>query len=140
MLEAVFAMHSLRLRIVALLVGFSILLPGGAFVRAHYFCRMMDRVMPAPCCEAERVARASAREVQVSAPDCCVRIQSAARDVASAASEGLPRIPVATLVATIAEPVYVPLATRRRAPRIAHARAPPPLGPPIFIANCALLI
>jgi hypothetical protein len=134
------AMHSLRLRIVALLVGLATVLPGGAFVRPHYFCRMMDRVMAAPCCEAEREVRETRREDQISAPDCCVRVETSARDVAAAAREALAEVPVASLVATIAEPFSVPLAVGRSAPRRARARAPPSVGPPLFIAHCALLI
>ena len=125
-------------RIVALLLGLATVLPSAAFARTHYFCRMMDRVMASPCCDAER-QKVDARE-EARAPDCCVRISASGRDVAPATRSDVAFVPAATLLATISEPVYVPPAGRDVAPRTAQARAPPLLGPPLFLAHCSFLI
>src|SRR5262249_2902340 len=128
------------LRIVALLVGLATVLPGSAFVRSHYFCRMMDRVMASPCCKHEAEARRVSREDQARAPDCCLRIQASVRDVAPPTRSTDAAVPAAALLATIVEPVYAPPVGRDVAPSGARARAPPPLGPPLFLAHCSLLI
>jgi len=134
-------MRSLRHQVLALLVGVAIVLPSTVFARAHYFCHMMDRVMASPCCEAEHEATAISRQGQeVRAPDCCVRVDPSARKVAPSTRTYEVTVPTLALAATIVDRVYVPLRGREVGTTLRQARAPPPLGPPLFVAHCSFLI
>ena len=139
-------MSFLRLRVIALLVGLATVLPGTAFARVHYFCRMMDRVMDSPCCESERAAARLRPDVRVELreearpPDCCLRVEASRAGVAPGPRYSLPVVPAAALVATpgwssFTLPPAIAVSTRFEA-----ARGPPPLGPPLFLAHCSLLI
>lgn len=139
-------MSSIRLRVVALLVGLATVLPGAAFARVHYFCRMMDRVMDSPCCESERdaaglqprgdlVVREEAR-----APDCCMRVDASRTGVAPNPRYSLPVIQSAALVATLSHPVFTLPPGSTIDAHFEDARGPPPHGPPLFLAHCSLLI
>lgn len=134
-------MNSVRVRIVALLVGLATLLPSAAFARPHYFCRMMDRVMASPCCAAELHRRpVAARTNELRATDCCMRVGATRSDATPLArfDEGI--VPVAALAARLPELDYSPPAVREVATPSSRARAPPPLGPPLYLAHCSLLI
>jgi hypothetical protein len=139
-------MSSLRLRVVALLVSLATVLPSTAFARVHYFCRMMDRVMDSPCCESERAAaRLPPREdivvhEEARAPDCCLRVEASRTGVAPGPRYSLPVVISAALVATLSRSVFtLPPASTVDA-HFEDARGPPPLGPPLFLAHCSLLI
>src|ERR1041385_2565452 len=101
--------------ILALLVGIAIVLPSVGFQRAHYFCRMMDRVMASPCCEAEQETAAGEREQQLRATDCCVRVDPSAHKVASGIRATGVAVPMLALVAAIGDATYVPLRGREEA-------------------------
>jgi hypothetical protein len=135
-------MHGLRTRIPVLLVALLVALPAGAAGRHQYFCRMMGRLMDACCC-ASAQADANAKPVlgpEAKAKDCCERVERAGREGIPALRDGALRIEspvVATLPALIAvepAPVFSLRGINRE-----RARAPPALGPPIFLKNCSLL-
>lgn len=132
-------MRNLRARLLAVLL-LAVLLPAGAFARAQYHCRMMGRTVTACCCASKHKAKASACEVQIRSRDCCERVSGASeRDLASSAREAAPPVFPAGLAATLpALALDVPVAASV-ALSSPQARAPPGLGPPLFLAHCAFL-
>ena len=135
-------MHSLRARIPILLVALLLALPAGAAGRHQYFCRMMGRLLDACCCasaQSDAIAKRSPGP-EAKAKDCCERIESAGREAIPALRDGALRIEspvVATLPALLAivpAPVFSPAGIHH-----VQARAPPALGPPIFLKNCSFL-
>ena len=131
-------MRSLRLQLFALIAAIATLLPSGALAKPHYFCRMMDRVLSSDCC-AERAESGATDHETLQAPDCCERMVSPERAGANRAADAPTQLPAAAL-ATILDPYVVPtlkVGTNTIAPP--QARAPPALGPPLFIVHCALL-
>jgi len=133
-------LRSVRIRIVTLLVGLVLVLPSTAFGRAHYLCRMMDRVVASPCCADDRDEDQIQEQQQARAPDCCVRIAPSARAVAPSVRAAAVLVPGAALAAIAGEPTYVPARGRDLGAATPQARAPPPLGPPLFLTHCSLLI
>jgi hypothetical protein len=101
---------------------------------------MMGHAVEACCCAAEHPQHRS-RNATLRAADCCERLAASQQPVATSShNAALPDLPVAALVAllpalTHPEPSYRLLPTLR-----SPARAPPALGPPLFISHCALLI
>ena len=128
-----------RARIFALCAAIALMLPAGATARPHYFCRMMERVRSSCCCAAERSEHEAERRAQVRGQDCCERVIAPTRAGASAASDATIDVPVAAVVAMLSayEWLQRPLSVARAAER--QARGPPGVGPPLFIAHCALL-
>lgn len=119
------------------LVALVVLLVTAASDQPHYFCRMMGRTMAERCCPAEPAAASSAT---VRAPDCCERLVTSANAVVVASHEAMPRVHAAPAIA-LAPWLEYPQPTFRllsRAPRA--ARAPPAIGPPLFLTHCSLLI
>ena len=139
-------MSAIRLRVVALLVGLAIVLPSPAFARAHYFCRMMDRVMDAPCCAADRntdqlgLWQQGRRREEARAPDCCVRVEASRGAIASSPRLSMPVVPSAALMTILEGWSFTPAPVTAARARLEQARAPPLLGPPLFLAHCSLLI
>jgi hypothetical protein len=133
-------MRPTRLRIVALLTSVALLLPESAFARVHYFCQMMDLVMESACCCGNTDSDHVEGQAEARRPDCCARVTAPSRSVAPSAPDTTAPVPTATLLATIAEPVHVPLpvSTVGTAPKL--ARGPPPVGPLLFIVHCSYLI
>jgi hypothetical protein len=137
-------MRSLRARWVALLTALAVLLPMSAFGRTHYFCRMMNRVADTCCCETHDPVNGSASESasygpRVRSSDCCERLTTGTQNTALRA-EGTDfhvRPPAFTAMVPVA--VYVvPKSVAVRALPV-QARAPPGVGPPLFIVHCSLL-
>jgi hypothetical protein len=126
-------------RLQLLLVALVVLLAAAASDRSHYFCKMMGRAVAECCCpsshEAGQGEGAAAR-----APDCCELMASSKQPLAAyqqATAPGLAAPPVAVLLASLeySEPSFRLVETP---PTL--ARAPPGIGPPLFISHCALLI
>lgn len=136
-------MHSLRVqivRLVGLLTALAVLLPGTAFARGQYFCRMMNRVVATCCCEREGTSPPEARCVaKIRTTECCERISASARTPAVRAASTDIVVPPATIASTVPALEYVlpRVGATRALP--AQARAPPGVGPPLFIAHCSLL-
>jgi hypothetical protein len=127
-------------RLVGLLTALAVLLPGPAFARGQYFCRMMNRVVATCCCEREAALSSEAHcAAKIRMTDCCERMSASARTPALAAAGTDIVVPPAAIASTIpALQYFVPrLAATRALP--AQARAPPGIGPPLFIAHCSLL-
>jgi len=133
-------MQQLGARLRLLLAALIVLLAAAASDRSHYFCTMMGRAVAECCCASERSQQRS-RHASVRASDCCERLTAARQPVAAPSSHpALPDFAVAALLTTLPS-VECPEPSFRLAPALsAPARAPPALGPPLFLAHCALLI
>lgn len=132
-------MNRLRTRIVALLTALLSLMAVSLPARAHYFCRMMDRVVDSCCCASTAAVDAECR-AQLKAPDCCVRLTGGTLPAAEARRDVVPLpsspalVPVGPPVALAAPEVELPNAVRLA------QRVLPTRGPPLFLQHCALLI
>jgi hypothetical protein len=129
----------LRARIFALLAAIALMLPSGAAARPHYFCKMMDEVLSHCCCSGARSERGSERRAEVRVPGCCEQLVMPARASGSSTADMTVDVPLAGLVAVL--PPYELVGASRSVLRSIErqARAPPGLGPPLFIAHCAFL-
>jgi hypothetical protein len=132
-------MHRLRARILALFTALLSLLAVSVPARAHYFCRMMDRVVDSCCCESSAGLDVECGP-ELQAPDCCVRLTrgtlpafEARRDVVPPLSS--PALPSAAPLLLAAAAQWELPSTVRRAQRVLPTR-----GPAIFLRHCAFLI
>ena len=126
-------------RLQLLLVALVVLLGVAASDRSHYFCKMLGRAVEECCCpgahDANQNDGATAR-----APDCCELMAGSKQPVAAyhhATAPSLSATPVAVTLASFeySEPSFRLVETPRTL-----ARAPPAIGPPLFLSHCALLI
>lgn len=133
-------------RLLPLLAALLLALPGAGRGAAYLFCHGMGRVVDKCCCPSKAASNAALKheacEATVRAPDCCERVQPASGAVAAASRENTAGIdgPVPALPPT--SPVVVLRSHRFErdvVPEPIEARAPPPRGPPLFIANCSFL-
>lgn len=134
-------MHHLALRIVALLAALFMALPASAFERAAYWCSGMGKVMTESCCcGSPEDTRANSSSCEVKRSDCCTRLPGADREATPAVRDAATQVPPSAFVVTLA--VLTPVVEdhgRVLGGATRQARAPPPLGPPLFIKNCSLL-
>lgn len=133
------AMHAVRARIFALLAAWVMLLPSGASAHTEYYCRMMGRIVAHSACGEELVAQPASAVRELQPADCCQRLSSASRNAALGTRAAVPGITTAAL-ATVAQFFVTasPLLAVRG--RCAEAtQAPLAIGPPLFLAHCALL-
>jgi hypothetical protein len=134
-----FVTRSLVLRTIAWLAAAIVLLSDEAAPKTQYFCHMMGRVVASCCCAGEDGASKVECRAEARAPDCCERIESRKGHALPAAPEkatsGLSPVALSVLPECVPPPP-------RRAPvaRLREARAPPAVGPPLFLAHCAILI
>lgn len=129
------------MQLIALVTALAVLLPGSAFARTQFFCRMMNRVVATCCCETEANGSENAScQPHVRATDCCEKITTSVRSATAARALDTDfSVPPAPMTATVPAHVYVfPKAVGTLMP-MAQARAPPGVGPPLFISNCSLL-
>lgn len=126
-------------RLQLLVTAAFVLLAAAAADRSHYFCRMMERAVAECCCpdahEASERSGATAKS-----PDCCDPLARSQQPVAAAHDFASPSVLSASLVATLPA-IECPEPSFRLLQAVPSlARAPPALGPPLFISHCALLI
>ena len=131
-------MRHFRLQIIALLAVLAILMSGAAAAQTRYRCLMSGRIFEACCCADAGLPSAAHRPVEVRAQDCCERVISAARPGATATLDVEQVLPAA-FDATV--PFRMDLLPRpAREPLVIwRDRAPPGVGPPLFIKHCSLL-
>jgi hypothetical protein len=132
-------MRSFGARWVALFTALAVLLPASAFARAHYFCRMMDRVVDTCCCDADVRDESASCEPQLRSNDCCEKITAATRSAALGPAVTEFHVPPAALSATVLAAAYVVPKSVGVLTLPLQARAPPGVGPPLFIVHCSLL-
>lgn len=127
-------------RFLALFAALLIALPVGA-LPAMYYCRWMGQTMSSCCCrghEAKAKPKKQAGDELRRAP-CCEIIQPS--DAASPGTREPPvRVDAAAVVARVPIEVEPAVESRALAPTPAQARAPPGVGPPLFLSHCSLLI
>jgi hypothetical protein len=126
-----------HLRFVLAVLG--LLLVAVAPTRSHYFCKMMGRAVAECCCAGRDAAHDSAGPT-LRAPDCCERLVPASQPVWLAQRDAAPSLFTAPFALTPALLEPPPPAYRLLAVTPPGARAPPSLGPPLFIVHCSLLI
>lgn len=131
-------MRRFRLQIIALFAVLAILLSGAAAAQIRYRCLMSGRIFDACCCSKAGVPPAGNRPVEVRAPGCCEKVVSAARAGATATLDVEQSLP-----ATVAASVPFRIDPLPRPSVETHVvwrdRAPPAIGPPLFIKHCSFL-
>ena len=134
------SMRVVRARIFALLAALVLLLPGGASARTLYYCQMMGRVVASCCCDSATASQAPSAAPQAQAADCCRRISTATRSASLGTREAFRG------VAAVALPITIPAAFRLARQSVdtgsscaESTQAPLAIGPPLFVAHCALL-
>jgi hypothetical protein len=133
-------MRAVRLRLIALLAAVAILISSGASARSEYLCHMTGHVVAACCCAAFGSVRPSRARQAVQPADCCERLFSGARAGTLGTRDASPSIAGAALVAVLQSYDVTLRAPHSVAVVTASSRAPPALGPPLFVVNCAFLI
>jgi hypothetical protein len=135
-------MQTFRARLIAALTVVAVLLPGSAFARTQYFCRMMNRVVSTCCCHADKDHgdRGDTSVARLRATDCCQKLTASDHSVTASTAKADCSVPAATVAAA---PPPTPAVLPPKFVAVAHpirARAPPAIGPPRFIAHCSFLI
>ena len=125
-----------------LAIALVLLLPSLVSARAEYFCRPLQRVVSSSCCAGARAARHQKADAspQVRAEACCQRLPAAARASVPGTRPESERVaaPLAASLEGFAVRAALPAraASQRWFERSIATRVH---GPPLFIANCALL-
>ncbi len=123
----------------ALLAALVMLLPSAASAHAEYYCRMMGRVVGAASCANEAAGRAVGPASELRLADCCQRLKSATGTASLGTREVAPDL-VAACHASAPSPSFeLGAPSGRRSLCAAATQAPLAIGPPLFLAHCALL-
>jgi hypothetical protein len=134
-------MRSFRARLQILLAALMVLLGVAASQRSHYFCKMMGRAVAECCCVRGHAAPVGKNlGATARADDCCELIARDGQRVLAVQQAAPPQVVMAALVVALPGVEYsLPsFAPSGHTPSL--ARAPPALGPPLFLSHCALLI
>jgi hypothetical protein len=131
-------MRAVRARIFALLAALVLLLPGGASARTQYYCQMLGRVVASCCCETAAASQAPGAVQELQAADCCQRISSSTRSASLGARQALQGIAAAVLPSELASALG-PCPRGDTGTCTEVTQAPLAIGPPLFVAHCALL-
>ena len=130
-------MRSSRAQLHILLAALVALLVAVVSDRAHYFCKMADRAVEECCCPAEHEHQSGP---VARAPDCCEPLALLGRTLAVLPNDAAPSAPHVAVAALLPMPELPVPSFELLASTPAAARAPPAIGPPLFLAHCALLI
>lgn len=133
-------MRWLGVRLQLLLVGLVVLLAAAGADRAQYFCKMMGRAVAECCCAAEHDLAAQHARATLQVKDCCQLIARSSPSVAAAHDQLMLQVAAPALLALLPALEAPEPSFRLVEPWSPMARAPPAIGPPRFIAHCALLI
>ncbi len=131
-------MPLVRARIFALLAAVIMLLPSGAPARSQYYCRMMGRIVASSACD-EAASRAVGPAPELQLADCCQRLTSSSRNAALGTLDAPPGIAPPALVATAPQLFPVRFQGGAAVSFAEATQSPLAIGPPLFIAHCALL-
>jgi hypothetical protein len=130
------------LMLARLAIALVLLLPSVVSARAEYFCRPLQRVVSSSCCAGARAPQQRPADAtpRIRAEDCCQRLPAAARTSVPGTRPESERVTAPLAASLEGLPVRVALpalaACQRWFERSITARVH---GPPLFIANCALL-
>jgi hypothetical protein len=133
-------MRAVRLRLLALLATAAILLSSGASGHSGYLCHMTGHVVAACCCAVQDSVRPNRAQPSAEPADCCERLVSGARAGTMGTRAASPSLAGAALVAVLPSYEVALPAAESVAVVTRSSRAPPALGPPLFVVNCAFLI
>ena len=133
-------MRAVRLQLIALLAAVAVLFSSGASARTQYLCRITGLVLADCCCAVDGPVRPSRHGQQARAADCCERIVTAARSGATGTRDALKTATSAALAADLPRHDYSAPTAELVALAVRSTRAPASVGPPLFVAHCALLI
>jgi hypothetical protein len=133
-------MRAVRARIFALLAALLMLLPGGAWARTQFYCPMMGHIVASCCDETDALSQAPSAAPQLRVADCCQRLSSSNQGASLGTHEAFQEVAAAALPST--RPPSFGLSPREgdTGSSCAEAtQAPLAIGPPLFVAHCALL-
>jgi hypothetical protein len=125
-----------------LAIALVLLVPSLVSARVEYFCRPLQRVVSSSCCAHARAAheRQPSATPQVLAEDCCQRLPAAARTSVPGTRPESERVSAPLAASLDGLPIRaVPPARAASQCRFERSIVTRVLGPPLFIANCALL-
>jgi hypothetical protein len=139
-------MLALWARLMPFFAALLLALPGAVHGAAYLFCHGMGRVVDKCCCPSTAASAAPSKGetcgAKVQAPDCCERVQpasgtatAASREKAAGIDGSIPALPTTSPTVVLRSDRF----ERDVVPEPIEARAPPPRGPPLFIANCSFL-
>lgn len=134
------ALKQLRLHVLVMTLVAGLLVPVTAFARVLSICNMGGRTGKACCCQHSQPESEQCKTPAIDRALCCTEVTSHAEKASAVQAGPAADVPPAVLLGHL--PMIVPIEwalaeSKRFAPR---ARGPPPLGPPIFLRNCAILI
>lgn len=124
------------LLLLAVLLGLG---SGARFAEGSFFCRMMGRAVTECCCAHEAPRAQATHAAEMSAADCCERLSQAAHNGVAVRHDAGVQTPYAPVMLPLTWFEYPVRAVPLVSSRPALARAPPGLGPPLFIKHCAIL-
>ena len=132
-------MRRVRAQIFALLAALLLLLPGGVSAYAQYYCPMLGQVVESCCCKSQVAAQAARPSQRLEVADCCQRLSSASHAAPFGTHDALQGVATAALLFTLAAPQRVTPSLGARSACTESTQAPLAIGPPLFVAHCALL-
>jgi hypothetical protein len=125
-----------------LAIALLLLLPSLVSARTEYFCRPLQRVVSSSCCAGARTARHRQADAtpRVLAEDCCQRLPATARTALPGTRPESERVSAPLAISSDGLPVRAALPARTASQRwFERSIVTRVHGPPLFIANCALL-
>jgi hypothetical protein len=134
------ALAGFRAPIAALLAVLLAVWPAAPSAHVRFFCRMMDRVVDSCCCGSGAAAPQVAPEPEARVPDCCERLTQGALPNVEPRRDGVDALSAPLLPPTNQVQVLPAVARETLPPAHEAKRTVGARGPPLFLANCALLI
>jgi hypothetical protein len=127
-------------RLMALAAALLMVLPAGV-LPALYYCRMMGETTSSCCCgqnDGEQRAKGDTDDHIRQSP--CCEIVPRSEATVTGSREATVKIDAAWFVARLPVEYTLEAASRVVMSTPAQARAPPGVGPPLFLTHCSLLI
>jgi hypothetical protein len=132
-------MRAVRARLFALLAALVMLLPSGASARTQFYCRMMGHIVATSSCDNRSASEPASRAQEFQLADCCQRLSSSSRNAVLGTLDAVHHVAPAALVATVPQFFAAGPLSDSGSGRVEPTHSPLAIGPPLFIANCALL-
>lgn len=132
-------MRSVLTRIFALVAALIMLLSSGAPARSRYYCRMMGGPVASCCCSTDARVQSPKHAQELQSADCCERISPSVRSAPLSTREAVHDIAAAAALPPICESLVANPDTDTGTSCNESTQAPLAIGPPLFVAHCALL-
>ena len=133
-------MKQLRLHVLVITLVEGLLVPVTAFARVLSLCNMGGRTGKACCCQHSEPESAHCKTPAIDRAACCKDVTSHAEKASAVQAGAASDVPPAVLLELLPAIVRIEWALAESKSFAPRARGPPPLGPPIFLRNCAILI